>query len=195
MNYKKGAMFGLDARIALAIFGALSVISGAALYSAIQDSRVTAVIADLNEMGKAYEAYLLDTGVDLKKFDGANLPVSHLITNVNNVSGWNGPYISYETNANTIDYKVTSEGVISIFLSRFKKSDFSGSDICSDLSDCMVYVTLRERVGRRTLTSLYNSLEEKIDGDVNYNKGRVRRIDTASYVYVYYQYMPAISLD
>lgn len=32
---KKAAMFGLDARIALVIFGALSVISGAALYSAI----------------------------------------------------------------------------------------------------------------------------------------------------------------
>jgi hypothetical protein len=33
---KKGAMFGLDARIALAIFGALSVISGASLYSEIK---------------------------------------------------------------------------------------------------------------------------------------------------------------
>jgi hypothetical protein len=32
MIYKKGAMFGLDARIALAIFGALSVISGVASY-------------------------------------------------------------------------------------------------------------------------------------------------------------------
>tara|TARA_Y100001960_G_scaffold319101_1_gene389950 strand:- start:3597 stop:3728 length:132 start_codon:yes stop_codon:yes gene_type:complete len=36
---KKAAMFGLDARIALAIFGALSVISGAVLYSAIQDAK------------------------------------------------------------------------------------------------------------------------------------------------------------
>ena len=36
----KGAMFGLDARIALAIFGALSVISGAALYSTIQEADV-----------------------------------------------------------------------------------------------------------------------------------------------------------
>ena len=34
--FKRGAMFGLDARIALAIFGALLVISSAALYSAIQ---------------------------------------------------------------------------------------------------------------------------------------------------------------
>ena len=38
-SLKKGAMFGLDARIALAIFGALSVISGAALYSAIKESK------------------------------------------------------------------------------------------------------------------------------------------------------------
>ncbi len=39
---KKAAMFGLDARIALVIFGALSVISGAALYSAIQQAKTTA---------------------------------------------------------------------------------------------------------------------------------------------------------
>lgn len=38
---KKGAIFGLDARIALAILGALYVISGAALYSAIQESKTT----------------------------------------------------------------------------------------------------------------------------------------------------------
>tara|TARA_Y100001960_G_scaffold323342_1_gene401616 strand:- start:381 stop:521 length:141 start_codon:yes stop_codon:yes gene_type:complete len=38
--FNKGAMFGLDARIALAIFGALSVISSAALYSAIQEADV-----------------------------------------------------------------------------------------------------------------------------------------------------------
>ena len=55
---KKGAMFGLDARIALAIFGALSVISGAALYSAIQDAQATAMIVRLNEVGKAFGAVL-----------------------------------------------------------------------------------------------------------------------------------------
>jgi hypothetical protein len=65
MILKKGAMFGLDARIALAIFGALSVISGAALYSAIQQSKVIALITDLNEIGKAYTAFALDTGQDL----------------------------------------------------------------------------------------------------------------------------------
>tara|TARA_Y100000590_G_scaffold312511_1_gene353198 strand:- start:819 stop:1040 length:222 start_codon:yes stop_codon:yes gene_type:complete len=67
MKLNKGAMFGLDARIALAIFGALSVISGAALYSAIQEARVTQLITSLNEIGKAYEAYILDTGAEIEK--------------------------------------------------------------------------------------------------------------------------------
>ena len=66
MKFKnKGAMFGLDVRIALAIFGALSVISGAALYSAIQDAEATAVLTELEEIGKAWEAYYLDTGETL----------------------------------------------------------------------------------------------------------------------------------
>jgi hypothetical protein len=47
-------MFGLDARIALAIFGALSVISGAALYSAIQDARVTAIVITYNRVFKIF---------------------------------------------------------------------------------------------------------------------------------------------
>lgn len=47
---KKSAMFGLDARIALAIFGALSVITGAALYSAINKANVIAAAA-CDDMG------------------------------------------------------------------------------------------------------------------------------------------------
>ncbi len=48
MLANRGAMFGLDARIALAIFGALSVISGAALYSAIKESRITSLLTEYN---------------------------------------------------------------------------------------------------------------------------------------------------
>ena len=65
MTYKKGAMFGLDARIALAIFGALSVISGAALYSAIQSAKAEQYRQYFVELVKASEAYYLDTGSQL----------------------------------------------------------------------------------------------------------------------------------
>jgi type II secretory pathway pseudopilin PulG len=96
---KKGAMFGLDARIALAIFGALSVISGAALYSAIQNSKVTSFVANLNEIIKAIESYYLDTGV-LPKVSSTSstiLDITQLVDNSENLTGWKGPYLPYDT--------------------------------------------------------------------------------------------------
>ena len=56
---KKGAMFGLDARIALAIFGALSVILGAALYSAIQEAKNQQIISMFSEISKALRLIIL----------------------------------------------------------------------------------------------------------------------------------------
>lgn len=92
---QKGAMFGLDARIALAIFGALSVISGAALYSAIQNSEATSILSEMNEIGKAWEQYLLDTGSDLP-VDGGNAQLRNLNELLTSgVTGWKGPYLSY----------------------------------------------------------------------------------------------------
>ncbi|HAG52882.1 MAG TPA: hypothetical protein DCL21_03750 [Alphaproteobacteria bacterium] len=98
----QGAMFGLDARIALAIFGALSVISGAALYSAIQNAKATAFVTGLDELGKAVEAYMLDTGQWPVQNNPAALPTAaqfydlklDSLLAVYSISGWDGPYIS-----------------------------------------------------------------------------------------------------
>jgi len=108
-NTKQGAMFGLDARIALAIFAALSVITGAALYNAVQDARATAVISDLNEIGKAYDSYLLDTGsqVPINTTEVKLLNIKELVTST--MRGWKGPYLSYNAVSATYltsrDYK------------------------------------------------------------------------------------------
>jgi type II secretory pathway pseudopilin PulG len=91
---KRGAMFGLDARIALAIFGALSVISGAALYSAIQDSKITALITQLEELSKSYEHYYLENGSHTPRYGLFNIEAKPILENVNSLSTWNGPYFS-----------------------------------------------------------------------------------------------------
>ncbi|HAG53464.1 MAG TPA: hypothetical protein DCL21_06735 [Alphaproteobacteria bacterium] len=92
----KGAMFGLDARIALAIFGALSVISGAALYSAIQHSKIIATVTEMQEVNKAVEQYLLDTGSDIEKTGTAYyFKIENLLVDSGAV-GWNGPYMPWE---------------------------------------------------------------------------------------------------
>jgi hypothetical protein len=88
---KKGAMFGLDTRISLVIFGALSVISGAALYSAIEKANITSKYTTLIETGKAFEALYIDTGIlrvtsVLDNYNAEDLYVD------NSVVGWKGPY-------------------------------------------------------------------------------------------------------
>ena len=108
MKLKKAAMFGLDARIALAIFGALSVISGAALYSAIQDAKQTALYTELKEIEKAIEQLLLDVGY-LPSFGtfSAFFVTTSLLNDIGSYKGWNGPYLTnfkanYSSNSTSI---------------------------------------------------------------------------------------------
>jgi hypothetical protein len=110
---KKGAMFGLDARIALAIFGALSVISGAALYSAIQNANVVKWQTYFSELDKASAAYYLDEGSPIPLTSNTSvdderlyLSVRKLLNNDNNSSNWKGPYLQsiYFQTTPTIDY-------------------------------------------------------------------------------------------
>tara|TARA_Y100000590_G_C15643356_1_gene985888 strand:- start:693 stop:1436 length:744 start_codon:yes stop_codon:yes gene_type:complete len=98
----RGAMFGLDARIALAIFGALSVISGAALYSAIQNSQATALYTEMKEVFKAWEQYYIDTGSQLKRRDLSMADYNSyiyetkwLVVEPTGINNWQGPYLDY----------------------------------------------------------------------------------------------------
>tara|TARA_Y100001960_G_C14719405_1_gene851537 strand:- start:677 stop:1249 length:573 start_codon:yes stop_codon:yes gene_type:complete len=105
MNFKKAAMFGLDARIALAIFGALSVISGAALYSAIQQSKVTALQSQMAEVAKAYEQIYLDTATHIPVNSSFTMKMNYLVENPSPaMSNWNGPYIGFSANGISLDF-------------------------------------------------------------------------------------------
>ena len=87
LKSQKGAMFGLDARIALAIFGGLSVIAGAAVFGTISQTQTTALTTEFDNIGKAYINFALDTGVDTATF-------TDLINDGSGILGWNGPYLT-----------------------------------------------------------------------------------------------------
>jgi len=83
---KRGAMFGLDARIALAIFAGLATVTGASIYKLSSQSRVTAIVAELNNISKAFGDYIMDVGAPPDR-------IEDLITST--ARGWNGPYVPY----------------------------------------------------------------------------------------------------
>tara|TARA_Y100001960_G_C14761395_1_gene874311 strand:+ start:2444 stop:3049 length:606 start_codon:yes stop_codon:yes gene_type:complete len=180
MLNNKAAMFGLDARIALAIFGALSVISGAALYSAIRDAKITAAFTEFQEIVKATEQYLLDTG----SYTPINSTVAtfsgDLIENSNNVAGWNGPYLSYER-ADGLNFNTNFAGM-KARIYRYKQDGWNADEAvtppnCDGTDPCYEYILL-DGVDAETsnyVIDLFNGMDEKYDNGDGPSAGKVRK--------------------
>ena len=178
--FNKGAMFGLDARIALAIFGALSVISGAALYSAIQEGKAVSVLAEMTEVSKSVESYLLDTGTDIPLFhDQASLSLAGIFLEGlelidSSQAGWKGPYLPFTDAADDI---FINNGDKVYYLMRAANTDFGGEDgpsqtqptVCG--SPCYYWIGLR---GIDVPT--VKAIDIKVDGGSanTYDSGNIR---------------------
>ena len=187
MLYNKGAMFGLDARIALAIFGALSVISGAALYSAIQQSKIVALVNELQEAGKAYEAFILDTG-EMLEHPGVNqhyVNALKLIDNSTNIKGWNGPYLSYEPGDAAyggLDHPIYGQVRLAHIHNESWGSNFLGT--CVTGKTCYAWAMINS-----IPNDIAQAMDVYIDGIANDSEGNFRIHDTggtapASHVYL-----------
>jgi hypothetical protein len=186
-NRKKAAMFGLDARIALAIFGALSVISGAALYSAIQDVKTTSIIVELNELSKAVDSFRLDTGQDLPAQGSYGiLMAQNLLTST--VSGANVPYISLEKNisAHYLEKNGYRVGVYNRPGTQWGDDDHSDECI---VAPCMIWVSILDKY---TLSEA-EKVDAKVDGTTDITNGKVRAyLNPASLYNIYLQVGPAL---
>jgi hypothetical protein len=189
---KSGAMFGLDARIALAIFGALSVISGAALYSAIESSKATSLVTELNEIGKAWESYYLDTGEVPGYLSTSSADAKYYRVNLNDlidnpgVSGWSGPYLSYEKN--TAD--ATAGNLIhpqygDIFIMTLNdKTDWGGSGFysagfCKTGEKCFVWAYIS---GMNDFASVIANADEIVDGVSDPTAGNLKAANNGAAV-------------
>ena len=195
MLNKKGAMFGLDARIALAIFGALSVISGAVLYSAIQESKVVSYIAKLNELGKAYDAYLLDTGEMLPIISATPviLNIRKLVESSDSL--WKGPYINFsvvgvsetELTDGSNGYYILYRPITDWGVSLTADPNIGGPSSCA-AAPCFIWVSVKVES-----LDIAKAIDLKIDGVQNGQKGDIRILDGGAPKYnVYYKYVPAL---
>tara|TARA_Y100001960_G_C14612385_1_gene796443 strand:+ start:222 stop:818 length:597 start_codon:yes stop_codon:yes gene_type:complete len=188
---KKGAMFGLDARIALAIFGALSVISGAALYSAIQDAKLVSKYSGFKEIIKANESLYLDTG-SLREGSATMYNVEDLLSN-NGISGWKGPYLEGTSRVDGSNIFLEGNGNIpdgySLRIRNMKSSDWHPvtSDwntemACSVSTDiCNLWVHLANTTGDNSLGEM---LDAKFD-DATEGTGSIRYGTTGSIGYIF----------
>jgi hypothetical protein len=203
---KKAAMFGLDARIALAIFGALSVISGAALYSAIKQAKTVKQVATLNEVAKAVEQHYLDTAriIHVAQGLGAVNGIGLLYSNYMSDSNWKGPYIGYGSSSIwDIELKLFDNNAINtVSTARQLPSVWTGTDSTSAPScafkslNCFVYLRVSANSednleGYNELVDFYKRLDSYIDNADGSRSGKFRYVDSGSVVTIYYQLQPA----
>lgn len=97
---QRGAMFGLDARLALAIFAGLSVIAGMAVFDVIRETNVSALTSEFDNYSKAYTNYTFDTGQDVPTpaTPGAGEGIQAFFEDTSPATlNWNGPYVTRST--------------------------------------------------------------------------------------------------
>lgn len=179
---KKGAMFGLDARIALAIFGALSVITGAALFRAIQDTKMTAMYENLVEIEKAFEAYYLDTGVK-GKHDTSIYKIGVLQKNLTvPVVGWKGPYLSSGDGALWESYlrhpnfsKIQAIGMKASYLDNTLACGFGSAS--ANMDTYIMVDNVPDNTDCNGDLAFLKKVHDKYDSDGDYKKGKLRVLE------------------
>ena len=180
---KKAAMFGLDARIALAIFTALSIITGAILFKVIKNNKLLTEYQQIQEVIKATEAYYLDTSsmIALESVESASL----LVKNLFNAAGpnWKGPYLqfNYKTRA-TISFpsKVLNKELDM----QIDKRDTGNwpiniadepLDCTESTTDCNEWINYTgTNAHAKPLENLFNSLDLKYDDGTGPFAGNLR---------------------
>ena len=79
----------IEMLVAVAIVGLLIGVVGPAAMRQLQSSRVTTAEAQIVQLRSALDIFLIETGRYPTEQEGLDA----LVTNANNIAGWNGPYL------------------------------------------------------------------------------------------------------
>ena len=163
LTNQRGAMFGLDARLAMVIFATLSVVGGFLGYGRISMAKDARLISELQSMDQAVRTYQADMGT----FFPFTLEESDGITDLEALwkkdrlkpgfqVHWNGPYV----HEHTLDHK--HYGRWGVYYSQADREQ-----ICTTQSNCYLWLRLtdvpadRWAVVNQTLDEAYGDEPEE----------------------------------
>ena len=167
---QRGAMFGLDARIALAIFAGLSIIAGMAVVSTVRKTDVTSLTSEFDNISKGYLNFAFDTGVDIPVASSADGQggFTNLYTDADSTLNWKGPYITRST------FKHPKYGNYSLILGSIDAS-WDPTSPASTGSIPGVWLDLSS-----VPCEIAGNLDTQIDGSASGSDGNLRYDDTCS---------------
>ena len=157
LKSQRGAMFGLDARIAMAIFGSITLVAGYVGFSKISTARDAAFLKELRAYEDALMQIQTDVGVfykfaidnsdGIKDFDAIETASGNILPRYE--PRWNGPYIDgiRRDHPNYGEFQI-----------EYHQDDFSMA--CDINNDCYVWLVIGE-----IPADLFRFLNKNIDED------------------------------
>lgn len=141
-NSQRGAMFGLDARLAMLIFGIMAMVAGYVSFGRIGTAKQAALVRDLESLSHALEEYQTDMGtfylftLDKPINDDSSLEDIEALWNKSKVkqgfqNRWHGPYVMRESRVSR------TYGNYSIFYAQGDRKNY-----CTTDSDCYIWLSL-----------------------------------------------------
>ncbi|MFZ2587411.1 MAG: hypothetical protein WAZ18_04760 [Alphaproteobacteria bacterium] len=163
-----GALFGLDARMAIAVFAIIAVIAGYVAWGRIVTAKDTVLIADIQALDEALAGYQADMGTfylfTLAKDDPTDTGAEDLEAlwdKTKVLTGfqphWNGPYVHRDSRQHK-DF-----GKFTVFYAQGDRTN-----ICVQDSDCYVWLSL---------THVPAKVWERLNLQVDENGGRTRELN------------------
>jgi len=176
---KKGAMFGLDARITIIIFTALGLITFASFSKQVTGISATQYITDMKSIIQAYNNFKNDTNYKLTSYSNPYFyNISELVSlTIDNskpyTKKYKGPYIDFKigTTNNFLTHSFLENNIA--FVSRsFAKSwsSATGTQKCSD-TDCFTWLVLYQ-INKDTA----KEIDIIVDGKDSASTGSIRLI-------------------
>lgn len=159
---QRGAMFGMDGRLTMAIFMTLSGVMGLIGFTKLQTAKQTALLKEVLSMDEALQLYQSDMGVFMKDtVNGGSDGTKdvQLLWDSSNVDAgfrkyWSGPYMTIEND----DHRIY--GAYTITYGRANRT------ACSHGSDCYAWIELTsvpediwDKINSHTDESLGSDLE------------------------------------
>lgn len=188
MRLKKAAMFGLDARIALAIFGTVSIISTASIIQVIGTSKLQKIVFEMKELDKAIAAYELDTDSTLPIISAGVFNIGELKSSVK--AGWKKPYIGHKqvSGADANRYFVSASlGRFSVFQGNDRATADNASspfNQCTDAAKtCYAWVLFDSSVEGKVPTEYMNGLDKMLDDGDGFLTGRIQKYNNDGLLY------------
>lgn len=187
--FKRGAMFGIDARIALIVMASLGLISTAIIYKNINKVNSTKYLTDLKSIELAYKNFKHDTNYKLTSYSNPYFyNTSELISLTLDASKpytkkFSGPYIDYKEGAtsNFIVHPISSHDIA--IISRSYNNSWSSATKtakCSD-TDCFSWVAIFN-----LKKSKADNIDKTVDGDITPDTGKIRTEANGSNVDLFY---------